>query len=138
MGKLTGDTSMARLTLTAALILAACVQLTQAEAPVANARDWHLTEIDGAQPGYTATLNLGETGRVTGQAPCNRYFADLAQDGTEFKLGPIGATRMACLQIAGEAEYFSLLGGIEQADYQSGILILTGAGHSLLFVQPLE
>lgn len=75
-----------------ALALSACVEDDKAVGP-----DWMLSLVDGQAVDYTATLSLAEPGRVTGQAPCNRYFADVTRDGASFKLGIIGATRMACL-----------------------------------------
>ena len=120
----------------AALVLAACVQSGQADQ--FNAVDWALTSVDGKPAGYSATLNLGDAGRATGQAPCNRYSADLTHDGTTFKLGAIGATRMACLQIKGEAEFFQALQGVETYAVRRGELTLTGGGHVMVFVQPIN
>ena len=120
----------------AALLLGACVQAGQA-GPF-NAVDWALASVDGQPAGYTATLNIGESGRATGQAPCNRYSADLAHDASTFKLGAIGATRMACLQIKGEAEFFQALQGVETYELASGELTLTGGGHVMVFVQPIN
>lgn len=126
----------------AALVLAACMQTAQADetalAPDFTKMDWILTTVDGQPAGYSATLNLGDPVRVTGQAPCNRYFADLTRDGDSFKLGAIGATRMACQQIAGEAAYFQMLQGVETVAMGPGMLTLTGNGHQMEFVQPIE
>lgn len=126
----------------AALVLAACVQTGQADetalAPDFSKMDWILSRVDGQPAGYTATLNLGDAGRITGQAPCNRYFADLTRDGDSFVLGAIGATRMACLQIAGEAAFFQTLQGVETAKLGPGLLTLTGGGHEMVFVQPID
>ncbi|WP_426032644.1 META domain-containing protein [Cypionkella sp. TWP1-2-1b2] len=112
----------------AALMLAACVETGQA------GTDWVLASVDGAAVDYTATLSLAEPGRVVGQAPCNRYFADVTRDGAAFKLGMIGTTRMACLQIKGEAAFFQTLQGIETAEETAAQLVLTGAGHQMVFM----
>ena len=126
----------------AALVLAACVHSGHADdtaaSPDFTQMDWVLTMVDGQPAGYSATINLAESGRVTGQAPCNRYFADLTRDGDRFKLGAIGATRMACLQIEGEAAFFQLLQGVETAEMRPGMLTLTGGGHQMAFVQPID
>lgn len=119
----------------AALVLAASAQVGAADTPLA---DWSLTLVDGQPADYSAMLNLAESGRVSGQAPCNRYFADLTWDGAVFKLGAIGATKMACVQIAGEAEFFQTLQGIETAEMTAGTLTLSGAGHVMVFVQPIN
>ncbi|MES2432562.1 MAG: META domain-containing protein [Pseudomonadota bacterium] len=112
----------------AVLMLAACVETGRA------GTDWVLASVDGTAVEYTATLSLGQPGRLTGQAPCNRYFADVTRDGAAFKLGVIGATRMACLQIKGEAAFFQTLQGVETAEETSAQLVLTGAGHQMVFV----
>ncbi len=117
------------------LAFAASVQASGAETPLT---DWSLILVDGQPAGYSATLNLGEPGRVTGQAPCNRYFADLTWNGAAFTLGAIGATKMACVQIAGEAGFFQTLQGIETAEMTAGTLTLSGGGHVMVFVQPLN
>ena len=112
----------------AALMLAACVETGKANT------EWVLASVDGTAVDYTATLSLAEEGRITGQAPCNRYFADLTRQGTEFKLGMIGATRLACLQIKGEAEYFQALQAIDSVSETTGQLTLSGGGRQMVFV----
>lgn len=127
--------------LLASLALVACVARGGADetalTPEISKKDWSLAEVDGKAPGWTATLNLGEPGRITGQAPCNRYFADVTRDGTSFMPGLIGATKMACLQIDGEAEFFALLSAVTTAEMGPGSLILSGGGHQMRFVQPI-
>lgn len=126
----------------AALALAACVQSGHADetvlAPDFTKMDWMLMEVDGLRVDYTATLNLGDPGRITGQAPCNRYFAGLTRKGDSFTLGAIGATKMACLQVAGEDDFFKALQGVETASQGPGILTLSGGGHHMIFVQPID
>lgn len=112
----------------AALMLAACVETGKANT------EWVLASVDGAAVDYTATLSFAETGRITGQAPCNRYFADVTRQGDSFKLGMIGATRMACLQIKGEAAYFQTLQGVDTLIESPARLTLSGAGHEMVFV----
>lgn len=112
----------------AVLALAACVETGNA------GTEWVLHSVDGQAVEYSATLSLAEPGRLTGQAPCNRYFADVTRDGANFKPGMIGATRMACLQIKGEAEFFQTLQGVTQIEETAGKLTLAGAGHHMVFV----
>ena len=120
--------------------LSACVASADEPipAPDFSAMDWRLTEVDGARPGWEATLNLGEAGRFSGQAPCNRYSGSVTRDGTRFLPGAIAATRMACLHMTGEAEFFAILGAITTAEQGPGTLILTGGGHELRFIQPID
>lgn len=100
--------------------------------------DWRLVSVDEVRLGAEVTLNLGEPARVTGQGPCNRYFADLAQDGSAFKLGPIRATRMACPDLGKEAAYFIALQAVDTIEKTAGFLRLTGGGHELIFAQPIN
>lgn len=53
-----------------------------------------------------------EDARISGQGPCNRYFATpngpVLENG-HFEFGPIASTKMACFNLASEHEYFSKL-----------------------------
>jgi len=100
----------------------------------AEVGDWVLTHVDGAAVSYSATLNLSQAGRVTGQAPCNSYFVDVTLDGASFTLGPIGATKMACPQLGDEADFFGALGGVQTIEQTADRLVLRGAGSELVFV----
>ncbi len=129
---------MKKLVLIAAL-LAGCVETATAGDPSSafNTGDWLLATVDGKPVDWQATLNLGDKGKFSGQAPCNRYFGALDHSGDKLTLGPIGATRMMCLQVKGEAEYFALLQGIDHISASEGELELSGAGHTLMFQQPI-
>jgi heat shock protein HslJ len=131
---------MKHLVLFAAVALSACVVSADdtALAPDSSKMDWNLTEVDGKRPDWSATLNLGEPGRIVGQAPCNRYFGPLSRDGDSFKVGALAATEMACVHLQGEGSFFAILGGITKAEEKPGLLILTGGGHEMRFVQPIH
>lgn len=107
-------------------------------APDFSKMDWILTEVDGKAAPYRATLNLGTPGRMSGQAPCNRYSGTLTIDGTSFRPGPIAATRMACADLDGETAYFRSLEKVTTAERGPGRLTLSGDGHTLTFVQPID
>lgn len=133
----------------AVLLLAACV-LTPGPtpggeppsitdlAPDFSKMDWQLTEVDGKPAPYSATLNLGEPGQISGQAPCNRYFGPVTHKGNSFKVGALAATEMACLHMQGEAEFFTLIAAMEKAERMPGMLTLSGGGHQMRFVQPID
>jgi heat shock protein HslJ len=131
---------MKHLVLFAALALSACVVSADdtARSPDLSKMDWHLTEVDGKRPDWSATLNLGEPGRIVGQAPCNRYFGPLSRDGDSFKVGALAATEMACAHLESEGAFFAILGGITRAAEKPGLLILTGGGHEMRFDQPIN
>ena len=86
---------MKKLVLIAAL-LAGCVETATAGDPSSafNTGDWLLATVDVKPVDWQATLNLGDKGKFSGQAPCNRYFGALDHSGDKLTLGPIGATRI--------------------------------------------
>lgn len=131
---------MKNLILTACFALSACVAVADetVRAPDLSNMDWQLVEVDGKPPEWSATINLGEPGRISGQAPCNRYFGPLTHEGERFKVGNLAATKMACPQMQGEAAFFALIAGVEKAEKLPGLLILTGSGHQMRFVQPID
>ena len=100
--------------------------------------EWTLVSVDGQAVSYPATINLAEPGRVTGQGPCNRYFADIEGSLPAFHLKALGSTKMACPDMGYEADYFSLLSRIETAEFPETELVLSGAGHVLTFQKPIE
>lgn len=103
-----------------------------------SAMDWRLVSVDDVRLGVVVTLNLADPVRVTGQGPCNRYVADLTQDGTRFTLGEIAATRRTCPDLAKEAAYFAALQAVDNAEKTAGHLRLSGGGHDLIFAQPIN
>ncbi|MCO6384987.1 META domain-containing protein [Oceanicola sp. 502str15] len=95
---------------------------------------YRLEEIDGTSFEWGATLNLTEAGRISGQAPCNGYSAEQTAPYPWFKPGPIVATRMACLHMNGEAEFFEALGAMTLAEGSGPVLILSNeAGREMVF-----
>lgn len=95
---------------------------------------WTLALVDGGMVEYEATLDLSQAGRITGQAPCNSYFADITVEGEALTLGPIGATRMACDQMAAEAEYFDTLSQMDTLIQHEATLVLRGGEREMAFV----
>lgn len=96
---------------------------------------WRLIAVDGAEIGYSATIDLSQDGRISGQGPCNQYFAELTAELPEFRPGPIGATKMACPDLAAEGEFLALLAQMELAEVLDTELVLSGADHRMGFVR---
>lgn len=119
------------------LIAPAAVQAQQAIPPVL-ALEWTLAEVDGQPVGYSATLSVDAEARITGRAPCNRYFAGFTGNLPEFRPDAMGSTRMACAAMADEDVYFRLLQGVDRLTSSDRELHLSGAGHSLIFRRPLD
>ena len=86
---------------------------------------YRLEEFEGAQVPWQATITFPERGRVAGQAPCNAYSAELKVPYPWFQLGPIAATRRACIQMTGEAEFFDALSRATLAEVSGQVLILS-------------
>lgn len=99
------------------------------------ARQWRLALLGDAPFPAAATLDLAEPGRISGQAPCNRYFADQPAVLPDFAPGPIGATRMACADLAAEADFLAALAAMTRAEVNDeGMLVLTApAGRRMAF-----
>ncbi|WP_168733040.1 META domain-containing protein [Aliigemmobacter aestuarii] len=104
------------------------------------APEWMLVAIDGQAFGARATIDFSEPGRVTGEAPCNRWFA--GQPGTlpDLKITGIGATRMACPDLGAEQAFFEALEQMTRAEITGPVnMTLTGEkGGTMEFVRPLN
>ena len=98
-----------------------------------TSRDWTLVTLDGVAPQAHVTLNLGEPGKVSGQAPCNRFFGPVESDGMALRFGGLGATMMACEYLDEEHAFLTALGGVETALRDGDRLTLSGGGHDLVF-----
>lgn len=112
-----------RLSPLAALALAACV--TPALSEGIEGVDWHLIGIEGMPVSWGATLRI-EGDRIGGQAPCNRWFAMNKAALPALNLSAIGATRMACPDLAQETAYFESLAAMQRAEVDQGRLFLIG------------
>ncbi len=96
-----------------------------------------LTSIDSQPVGYTATIDITQAGRISGQAPCNRYFAAQTAPYPWFEIGPIGATQMACPDLDAEQVFFDTLSSMTLAEVGGGVLILSNDdGSRMIFQMP--
>ena len=131
---------MKPLILTAAFVLFASVAAANDTARLSDVSNtpWVLTMVDGEVPRYSATLSLAEPGKISGQAPCNRFSGPVARVDASFVVGDLGTTRMSCADLAGEAEFLALLAGIKEAEEMPGLLVLKGNGHEMRFGQPIN
>lgn len=97
--------------------------------------EYHLIELDGAAFVARATIAFPTEGEVTGQAPCNRYFAAQSVPYPWFQVHNIGATRMACPELDAEAAFFAALEDMTLSEVLGDTLILTNeAGRKMVFV----
>lgn len=86
---------------------------------------WRLVELDGAPFPALATLSFPATGRIEGQAPCNRYFGEMWQVYPWFRAEKIASTRRACPDLGLEQAFLEALGRMTLAEASEELLILT-------------
>ncbi|NNE81738.1 MAG: META domain-containing protein [Silicimonas sp.] len=93
-----------------------------------------LAEIDGKAFDARASISFPETGRAFGEAPCNRWSADQTAPYPWLALGPIAATRRACLAMADEQVFFAALADMTLVEVQGDTLILSSEdGTEMIF-----
>ncbi|MFB1024000.1 MAG: META domain-containing protein [Octadecabacter sp.] len=96
--------------------------------------EYHLVEIDGEAINLRATITFPSAGEVVGQAPCNRYFATQTVPYPWFSLDGIGATRMACPDMAAETAFFTALQDMTLSEASGDTLILSNSdGRQMVF-----
>ncbi len=88
-------------------------------------------------------MNITEDGVMTGQAPCNRFFAQSQsqQDDNSLIIGDIGSTKMACPFLSQENEFFKRLASTDNYEITNNLLLLKSKQQVLLvfewsFVDP--
>jgi len=90
-----------------------------------SAEDYTLTGMNGETVKTQITLNISDTGRISGQGPCNNYSADQTAPYPWFAVGPILSTRRACPELAIEQAYFQALASMTISEVAGNILILS-------------
>lgn len=93
-------------------------------------RDWRIEQVGDGRPGeldIEMTLRFDAGGRLSGQAACNRYFADYTLTPERLSIAQPGATLMACPgdTLGLDKRLFELLAATRRFDIdQRGRLIL--------------
>jgi heat shock protein HslJ len=96
--------------------------------------EYHLVEIDGEAISLWTTIAFPAAGEVVGQAPCNRYFATQTAPYPWFSVDGIGATRMACPDMAAETAFFTALQDMTLSEASGDTLILSNSdGRQMVF-----
>jgi len=117
------------------VLLSACVEDESIAKYADSDAEYQLTELDGTPFTATATISFPEAGKVTGQAPCNRYFADQSEAYPWFNVGAVRTTRMACPDLDTEAEFIAALRAMTLAEVAGETLILSNLdGRQMVFV----
>ncbi len=96
-----------------------------------------LQSIDGTAFMATATIDISQTGKISGRAPCNSYFATQTAPYPWFALGPIGSTKMACPDLSQEGQFLNTLGSMTLVEVVGNTLILSNdTGREMVFQAP--
>jgi heat shock protein HslJ len=93
---------------------------------------WRLEDLGGAGvlDRVEATLEFTEAGKVAGRGSCNRFFGTVKISGPSIAFGPIGATRMACVEAVNnqETRYFKALESAERYTLNGITLLIHAQG----------
>ncbi len=88
--------------------------------------EWLLEDLSGSGvlDNVQATLTFPETGKVTGNGSCNRFFGPAEIKGDAIKLGPLGSSRMACPEAVmnQETKYLQALQTAERFEWKDPYL----------------
>lgn len=107
-----------------ALVLAACVTPALSNDEIAGV-DWHLVGFEGQEVAWEASLRF-DGDKVASKAPCNRWFATNAAALPAVSIQSIGATKMACPDLAAESVFFEAMQAMQRAELDQGHLYLIG------------
>ncbi len=108
------------------LALLACNNADQSVAAFVDpGSSWKLSALNGAPFLANATIAFPAAGRVTGQGPCNGYTAQQTAPYPWIEIKAIGATKMACSQMAEEQVFFNALTKVTIAEVAGTTLILS-------------
>ncbi len=78
--------------------------------------DWRLVDVGGrpALASAPARMRFGDdSGRVAGDAGCNRFAGPYVRDGASLRLGPLVSTRRACIDDAASRQEMEVLAALE-------------------------
>ncbi|MFT4149940.1 MAG: META domain-containing protein [Paracoccaceae bacterium] len=108
--------------------------------PDYRAIEWRIVANDDAPYGSSVTIAFDDPARISGQGPCNRWFAELKSTLPEFRIGPVGATMMACPDLDKEAAFLAMLEKVTRAEITApDRLTLTGPDIApLVFARPVD
>jgi heat shock protein HslJ len=83
--------------------------------------------LDRAKP----TLEFADSGKVAGNASCNRFFGSVQLSGDSISFGPLGTTKMACADSSvgkQEATYLKALHDAERLQLDDRTLLIFSKG----------
>ena len=104
---------------------------------------WRPVKLNGMPVSVEATMTaqFADDKQVTGTGGCNRYFGNYELAGKSLKIGPLGATRMACPEPAASLEiaFLEALQSVVTVEVKNELLILRdNAGNAVLQMQAAD
>lgn len=129
-----------RSALLALLLLGACAQ-TAVETPSSQATasvhlsgtKWRRVDDTNANP-HGATMDF-DGNRASGYTGCNRWTADVTQNGEELRFGMVAVTEMHCgegVQMATERSFLAVIDVARYAHYDRDALVLLDARQTVI------
>ncbi len=116
------------------LLLGGCLKDETISGYAPDGAVFTLQSIDDTPFPASATISFPAQGRVTGQAPCNSYFAMQTVPYPWFNVEAIGASKRACPDLAAEQTYFAALSEMTLSEVSGTTLILSNdAGRKMVF-----
>jgi heat shock protein HslJ len=107
------------------------VKASQAAKPAVfslTGSEWLLEDLGGSGviDNAQATLSFPEAGKVAGRGSCNRFFGPAQVSGDAVKMGPLGSTRMACVEAVmnQETKYLNALQAAERFEWKDPYLLI--------------
>lgn len=117
-------------------ILTACLKDETVSGQTTGADVWWLESMNETPISSDISISFPDEGRISGQAPCNRYFGKQTAPLPWFKISGLGSTKMACSELDLERQYFMLLQKMTTAEVSGDTLILkSDAGVAMVFVE---
>jgi heat shock protein HslJ len=102
--------------------------------------EWLLTDLAGTPvvANSKASISFLDTGRVAGNASCNRFTGSVTITGASIKFGQLASTRMACADTAVSAQEDQYLKLLEAASHfelkdNSLLIFVDGSAKPLRF-----
>ena len=93
---------------------------------------WRLEDLagEGVLDRVEATLEFVAPGKVAGRGSCNQFFGSATIKGSSLTFGPLGATRMACVEAINrqESKYLQALERAERYTLQGTTLFVYSKG----------
>ncbi len=119
----------------AAAVLLFSLSTVSATQPIGG--NWRPTQIGTLSvPSETeAYVSFADAGRISGHGGCNRFFGSFETRGDNLRVGPLGATQMACPEaiMERESQFLRALGEANRFNREgSDLVLMDEAGEELM------